>query len=424
MIRHHLLKVCKAISRINNIVTEYFSNGCKVMRKQGNAIQNAIIFYSSTAHFSIAGQVGSQAGQLNGLQLFLSMLVKYLHMQAKLQLSVLDQTPIRRGSNAVQALQETIKLAKLTDRLGYTRYWLSEHHNTKTLAGASPEILIARLAAETRHIRLGSGGIMLPNHTSLKVAENFRLLEALYPGRIDLGLGRAPGGDRITAHLLNPGNTFDPREYIQQLNDLEAFLSDASTEGTAHGKVRAIPHIETRPELWMLTSSGESALLAAHLGMALSFAQFINPIGGAAAIRTYKERFKPSSQLSQPKASVGIFAFCSEDHQKVKEVQAVMDYRLLSFEKGIYDVIPTYAIAKAYEYTAAEWQRVLHNRQRTVFGTPATIKGQLEELATESGVEELVISTFAEQIEDRLHSYELLAGIFELEPKEAVSAVL
>lgn len=343
-------------------------------------------------------------------------------MQAKLQLSVLDQTPIRRGSNAVQALQETIKLAKLTDRLGYMRYWLSEHHNTKTLAGAAPEILIARLAGETLHIRLGSGGIMLPNHSSLKVAENFKLLEALYPGRIDLGLGRAPGGDRITAQLLNPGNTFDPREYIQQINDLEAFLTDASTEGTMHGKVKAIPHIDTRPELWMLTSSGESALLAAHFGMALSFAQFINPIGGAAAISAYKDRFKPSPQLSRPKASVGIFAFCSEDPQKVKEVQTVMDYRLLSFEKGRYDEIPTYAIAKEYEYTPAEWQRVLHNRQRTVFGTPETIKSKLEDLAGGSGVDELVISTFAERMEDRLHSYELLAGIFELEPNQVVAA--
>ena len=338
-------------------------------------------------------------------------------MQTKLQLSVLDQTPIRKGSNAHQALQETIQLARLTDRLGYSRYWLSEHHNTRTLAGASPEILIARLAAETRQIRLGSGGIMLPNHSTLKVAENFRLLEALYPGRIDLGLGRAPGGDRLTAQLLNPSNSFDPQEYIRQIADLDAFLSDASTTGTIQGKVRAIPHIDTRPELWMLTSSGESAHLAAHFGMALSYAQFINPVGGATAIRTYKEKFRPSAQLSAPMANAGIFAFCSEDPGKVEQVQAIMDYRLLSFEKGRYDEIPTYEVARDYDYTPAEWQRVLFNRQRMAVGTPEQIKEQFNRLAHELAVDELVISTFTDRFEDRLHSYELMASVARLSPR-------
>jgi luciferase family oxidoreductase group 1 len=339
-------------------------------------------------------------------------------MQTKLQLSVLDQTPIRQHSNAHQALQETVQLARLADKLGYRRYWLSEHHNTRTLAGASPEILIARLAAETRQIRLGSGGIMLPNHSTLKVAENFRLLEALYPGRIDLGLGRAPGGDRLTAQLLNPSNSFDPQEYIRQIADLDAFLSEASTPGTMQGKVRAIPHIDTRPDLWMLTSSGESAYLAAHFGMALSFAQFINPIGGAAAIKAYKEKFRPSAQLATPRANAGIFAFCSEDPGKVKEVQAVMDYRLLSFEKGKFDEIPTYEVAKDYVYTPAEWQRVLFNRQRMAVGTPEQIREQFKRLAHEFGVDELVISTFTDRFEDRLHSYELMASIFELSPRK------
>jgi luciferase family oxidoreductase group 1 len=329
-------------------------------------------------------------------------------------LSVLDQTPIRKGSDASEALGETIRLARWTDRLGYRRYWLSEHHNTTTLAGASPEILIARLAAETRHIRLGSGGIMLPNHSTLKVAENFRLLEALYPGRIDLGLGRAPGGDRITAQLLNPSNTFDPQEYINQLKDLDAFLSDASTPGTIHGKVRAIPHIATRPDLWMLTSSGESAYLAAHFGLSLSFAQFINPIGAAAAIRAYKDKFRPSAQLPAPRASVGIFAFCSDNPQKVAEVQAVMDYRLYNFERGRFDEIPSYASAKEQVYTDQEWQRVLFNRQRMVVGSPAQVRQQLTALVEETSVNEIVISTFTEHFEDRLRSYELLAETFGL----------
>lgn len=331
-----------------------------------------------------------------------------------LQLSILDQTPIRRGSNASEALQESITLVRLADEWGYTRYWLSEHHNTITLAGAAPEVLIARLAAESKRIRLGSGGIMLPNHSALKVAENFKLLEALYPQRIDLGVGRAPGGDRLTARLLNPSNSFDPQEYIQQINDLQDFLTDNPNYNNIQGKVRAIPQIDTVPEMWMLTSSGESAYLAAHSGMALSFAQFINPVGGKEAIAIYRQRFKPSAQLKTPKASVGIFAFVSEDEHKAEQVQAVMDYRLLSFEKGRFDEIPTYEVAKQYDYTANEWQRVLFNRQRTIIGTPALVKEKLIALAAELDVPEIIVSTFAESQEDRFRSYELLSQLFAL----------
>ncbi|MFT3826302.1 MAG: LLM class flavin-dependent oxidoreductase [Chitinophagaceae bacterium] len=339
----------------------------------------------------------------------------------KWKLSVLDQTPIRRNSNAGEALQESIELARLTDKLGYTRYWLSEHHNTITLAGAAPEILIARLAAETKNLRIGSGGIMLPNHSTLKVAENFRLLEALYPNRIDLGLGRAPGGDRLTAQLLNPSNTFDPQEYIQQLKDLQAFLTDSASVGNAGGgKVKAIPSIETEPALWILTSSGESAYLAAHLGMALSYAQFINPIGAAEAVRIYRERFRASAQLPAPQASVGIFAFCSESEEIARQVQAVMDYRLLSFEKGRYDEIPYYEAIKDYEYSSAELQRVLFNRNRTVIGTPDVVKQKITALADDAGVDEIVLATFAEKKEDRLHSYELMAKIFGLQPRNSL----
>ena len=333
-----------------------------------------------------------------------------------LQLSILDQTPIRRGSNAAEALQESVELVRLADELGYSRYWLSEHHNTITLAMAAPEIMIARLAAESKRIRLGSGGIMLPNHSTLKVAENFKMLEALYPNRIDLGVGRAPGGDRITAQLLNPSNSFDPQEYIQQISDLQDFLTDNPNYNNIQGKVRAIPQIDTVPELWMLTSSGESAYLAAHSGMALSFAQFINPVGGKEAINIYRQRFKPSTWLKEPKASVGVFAFCSEDAHKAEQVQAVMDYRLLSFEKGRYDEIPTYDVASKYKYTTSEWQRVLYNRQRTIVGTPEEGKDKVTALAAELEVPEVVMATFAETKEDRFESYRLFAKIFNLTP--------
>jgi luciferase family oxidoreductase group 1 len=337
----------------------------------------------------------------------------------KLRLSVLDQTPIRRGSNAVEALQESIQLVKIAEALGYTRYWLSEHHNIATLAGAAPEVLLARLGSETKRIRLGSGGIMLPNHSALKVAENFRLLEALFTGRVDLGIGRAPGGDRLTASLLNPSNTFDPKEYVQQITALKAYFSDDSTPGTVHEKVKAIPRIATKPELWMLTSSGESAYLAARLGMALSFATFINPNGGAEAIEAYRRMFVPSAELQQPQANAGIFVFCADTEEKCAHMQAVMDYRLLSISKGKVDESPSYESVRDYEYSAEEWRYVLFNRNRMIVGTPDVVKEKLFGLAEEYDVDEIVVATFADTFEDRVRSYELLAGIAQLEKTAA-----
>lgn len=331
-----------------------------------------------------------------------------------IKLSVLDQTPIRKGSTASESLQETIELAKLADKLGYTRYWLSEHHNSQTLATGSPEIMIARLGAETENIILGSGGVMMPNHSTLRVAENFRVLEGLYPNRIDLGMGRAPGTDRMTAHLLNPSNQFNPKDYIQQLRDLQHLLNDEPLEGISEAKIQAIPIINTSPNLWILTSSGESALIAAHFGMALSFAQFINPVGAAAAIKAYKEQFQPSSELQEPKTSVGIFGFCSEDEEKVNRVQALMDYRLISFERGNYNKIYSYDDIKNEEYDAQEWQRVLNNRQRMAVGTPNQIKQKIEKICQDFGTDEVLISTFTETKADRLQSYQLLSKTFGL----------
>jgi luciferase family oxidoreductase group 1 len=333
----------------------------------------------------------------------------------KLKLSVLDQTPIRRGSHAKEALRESIQLVRIAEELGYTRYWLSEHHNIATLAGAAPEVLLARLGAETKRMRLGSGGIMLPNHSALKVAENFRLLEALFPGRVDLGIGRAPGGDRLTASLLNPSNTFDPKEYVQQIVALKAFLTDDSSAGTVHEKVKAIPRIDSIPDLWMLTSSGESAYIAAHFGIALSFAAFINPVGGPEALETYRQLFKPSEQLSHPQTSVGIFVFCGETEEKVIRTQAVMDFRLLSISKGKVDESPSYESVKEYSYTPDEWNHVLFNRQRMIVGTPDVVKEQIERLAKEYGTDEIVVATFADEFEDRARSYELLSELIGTE---------
>src|SRR6202012_1787586 len=237
----------------------------------------------------------------------------------KIRLSVLDQSPVRKGVTAEQAVKETIELAKYTDQLGYTRFWVSEHHNTGSLAGSTPEVLLAYLAAQTKSIRIGSGGIMMPNHSSLKVAENFRMLEALAPGRVDLGMGRAPGTDRLTASVLNPSNQFKEQDFIEQLYDLRNYFHDTGELGSPLGKIRAIPQVQTVPDMWLLSSSGQSGLFAAHFGMGLSFAHFINPIGGPEAVAMYRERFKPSDDMPNEHASVAIFVFCSEDKEKLKQ---------------------------------------------------------------------------------------------------------
>ena len=334
----------------------------------------------------------------------------------KLRLNVLDQSPIRPGSTPRQALLETVQLARLADRLGYSRFWVSEHHNTNTLAGSTPEVLIAHLGSQTSRIRLGSGGVMLPHYSALKVAENFRLLENLFPGRIDLGMGRAPGGDRITAHALNPHTTFSEQDFVEQLMDLQAYLRDEKVPDTIHEQVMAAPQAPTSPELWLLSSSGQSGLFAAHLGMAFSFAQFINGQGGPAAMRQYRERFRPSRELAAPLANVAVFLLCADTEAKARALRAAMDLMLLRFGRGERGSFPTAAEAAAYEFTSQDQAHLVFNRNRVVSGTPAQVQQQLSVLAAEYDVDEITAVTITADFEDRLRSYELLAEAFELAP--------
>ncbi len=331
-----------------------------------------------------------------------------------IRLSVLDQSPVRKGATARQAVQETMELAKLADQLGYTRYWVSEHHNTGSLAGSTPEILIAHLAGQTRHLRIGSGGVMLPNHSALKVAENFRMLEALFPGRIDLGMGRAPGTDRVTVSVLNPSNQFNEQDFGEQLMDLQNYLHDTAEDGPVAARIRAIPMIDTVPAQWLLSSSGQSSLYAAHFGTGFSFAHFINPVGGANAVDLYRSRFEPSADLATPEANVAIFAFCSEDEEKIRQHQAVMDYRFIQFEKGGGIQPLGYDDVKNATYTLQEQERIRMNRRRVISGTPEQMKAITTKLANTYQVDEVMLVTIAEHFEDRLQSYRLLAEQFEL----------
>ncbi|RZK11485.1 MAG: LLM class flavin-dependent oxidoreductase [Flavobacterium sp.] len=329
-----------------------------------------------------------------------------------IKLSVLDQSQVRRNGTARQALEESGELIQLVEKLGYTRYWVSEHHNFKMVAGTAPEVLIPYLASKTKTIRVGSGGIMLPNHSSLKVAENFGLLETLFPNRIDLGIGRAPGGDRFSSHLLNPSNNFSEKEFFQQLIDVQAFLRGDETPDTVHEKVKSYPNPEEIPDLWLLTSSGGSAQFAAHFGMGLSFAQFINPEGGPDTADFYRHNFKPSAALKEPKVNVGIFAFCSEDEQKVQDWITEFDYRMLHIESGASGDLPSFEEIKSFNYSLQQKARITYNRGRFIAGTPEKMKIEIEKIAEKYETDEIMIATIAEDFDDRKKSYELLASIF------------
>jgi len=330
----------------------------------------------------------------------------------QIRLSVLDQSPVRKGVTAEQAVKETIELAKYTDQLGYTRFWVSEHHNTGSLAGSTPEVLMAYLASQTKNIRIGSGGVMMPNHSALKVAENFRMLEALAPGRIDLGMGRAPGTDRLTAAMLNPSNQFRQEDFIEQLYDLNNYFHDRGDPGTPQSKIRAIPQIQTVPAMWLLSSSGESGLFAAHFGMGLSFAHFINPNGGPQAVENYRSKFQPSENQAEPAASLAIFVYCSEDDEKIERHQALMDFRFNQFEQGKGLSPVGYEDIKGHTYTINEQERILYNRKRVITGKPEEMKVKLTQLADDYQVDEIIAVTITEDFDDRLISYRLLAEQF------------
>jgi luciferase family oxidoreductase group 1 len=329
-----------------------------------------------------------------------------------IRLSVLDQSPVRKGVTAGQAVQETIALARFTDELGYTRFWVSEHHNTGIVAGSTPEVLLAYLASQTKNMRIGSGGVMMPNHSALKVAENFRMLEALAPGRVDLGMGRAPGTDRLTAAMLNPANHFSEQDFIEQLYDLRNYFHDTAEPGIPQAKIRAIPQVQTVPAMWLLSSSGQSGLFAAHFGMGFSFAHFINPFGGPEAVAMYREKFQPSDDLPEEQANMAIFVFCSEDEEKIRQHQALMDYRFNQFEKGGPLLSVAYEDIKNITYSLAEEERIRYNRQRVIAGNPEEMKDKLTKLTGRYNVDEIIAVTITESFDDRLESYKLLAREF------------
>jgi luciferase family oxidoreductase group 1 len=330
-----------------------------------------------------------------------------------LLLSVLDQSPIRTNSSAGAAVQETLELAELADRLGYQRYWLAEHHGTPGLAGSCPEILIGAVAARTTRIRVGAGGIMLQHYSPLKVAEQFRMLHTLYPERIDLGIGRAPGSDQRTARALREGDA----DFVQQVADLLGFLHDELPAGHPASGVRAMPRGPGAPEIWLLGSTDQSAACAAYFGTAFSFAHFISGHGGPAVLAAYRQAFRPSPELRAPRASAAVFVVCADTEAEALRLAQSRQLFLLGLYTGQPGPYPSVEEAEAYPYTTRDRAIIEANRRRTIAGAPEQVHARLVAFAGEHGVDELVIVTITHDPKARRRSYELLAEVFGLEAR-------
>jgi luciferase family oxidoreductase group 1 len=328
-----------------------------------------------------------------------------------MKISMLDHTQVSQGRTVQDTLHEAVQLAQAAEQLGYSRFWLSEHHGSKALASSSPEILIAHVAAATKRIRVGSGGIMLPHYSAYKVAENFRLLEALHPGRIDAGFGRAPGGMPIATQALQEGKMSDIREYPRQVEDFGGYLHDALPEGHRFVNLQAQPSIQTAPEVWLLGSSDESARIAAAKGTAYSFAQFFGTPGGEAAIRHYRENFRPSVMNDKrPHTMIAVSVFCADTEEEARRLASSSELFFSQLTKGAdLPYFPSVETAMNFPYTPYDEYQIATRRQNAILGTPEQVREQLHNIKQRYDADELMIVCMIHDFEARMRSFELTA---------------
>ena len=336
--------------------------------------------------------------------------------QGSLPLGVLDQSPVPSGTTAGEALRNSIDLAVLAEQLGYHRYWVAEHHATTALAGSSPEILIGQIAAATSHMRVGSGGVMLSHYSALKVAENFRVLHALFPGRIDLGLGRAPGGDQLTALALRPEHELPgEHEFPRQLAELVGFLEDGFDPDHPFSRIKVTPMAPGGPEVWLLGSTNFSAAYAAHLGLPFCFAHFINPAEGEAIAASYRANFQPSDAHPEPQLAVAATVVCADDDEEAERQAAPMRlWRLRLMTTGRPGAIPTVDEALSHAFSPAELDLLARQQNRAIVGGPQVVRTRIEELVEAFGADEAVLVTITHDHQARRRSYELVAKQFDL----------
>jgi luciferase family oxidoreductase group 1 len=337
-------------------------------------------------------------------------------MARPMKWSVLDQSPAKQGQAEDNAIRETLALARHCERLGYHRYWLSEHHNSGALAGTAPEILVAAIAANTQRIRVGSSGVMLPHYSALKVAEQFRVIEAIAPGRIDLGVGRAPGSDQLTAMALNAhSNAHD--EFPRQVFELQAWLTgERLPDNHPFRQVVAHPRGPTSPELWILGSSDYGAQLAAHFGLPYAFAYFFSDGQGVQqALSLYRRNYRPSNRYPKPVATICVWALAAGTEAEARRLMTSRELWRLSRDKGgLRDPLASPEQAAAYPYTAADHAAIQQIRDKAFAGTADQVAAKLRALAAELLLDEIVINTWTFDEAARARSYELLATALEL----------
>ena len=335
---------------------------------------------------------------------------------APFRLSILDQSPVSQGSAPAQALANTLDLARLADRLGYHRYWVAEHHGGPMLAGPSPEALIGPIAAATARIRVGSGGVMLPHYSPLKVAETFSVLSALFPGRIDLGIGRAAGTDPMTTFALQRDRRqAAPDDFPQQLAELLGYIDGTLPVDHPFARLaHTLPGLPERPEPWLLGSSPQSALWAAELGLPYAFADFINSDGaGIAAV--YRERFAEHEHEHEPRTAVAVWAICADSDEEARRLAASGRMTFTLLRRGQLIAVPPPEEALRFLVHEERAGKGSGPRRRALVGAPDTVRAQLEEAVAEYGAQEAIVVCITYDHEARRHSYELLASAFGLD---------
>ena len=328
-----------------------------------------------------------------------------------MRLSILDQSPISNGTSAGNAIKQTLQLAEEADKLGYHRFWVSEHHNTKSFASASPEILLTRIASLTKNIRVGSGGVLLTHYSRLKVAEQFCMLENLFPGRIDLGIGRAGGGDALTNRALN-SNMLNDDDTFNKYNELISYLEQTTA---LNKRVKAVPQINSVPELWVLGTSPASAVFAGERGLPYSFGSFINDEQCVQSMQMYHQKFTPSKHLAEPYVNHAVYVICAETDDEALRISRSSElWFVKSFLRREDIPFPTNEEAKNPGYSSQEEMILAVRRKGTIIGSVDVVKNKLEQLAKELVVNEFTIVTITADFEDRLKSYRLLPEAFNL----------
>lgn len=333
-----------------------------------------------------------------------------------LPLSVLDLSVVTTATPPAKALRQSIDLAKHVDRLGYTRYWLAEHHNLASVASPAPDLMIGQIAAVTSQLRVGSGGVMLPNHAPLVVAERFKMLEALFPGRIDLGLGRAPGTDQPTMVALRQrfqGRAGD--DFLERLHELILWETREFPQGHPFNSVVAMPSDTPLPPIWLLGSSDYSSELAAQVGMGFAFAHHFASYDAITALTRYRLHFRPSGWRKAPHAILAIAVIVADTDAEAERLAASYDLNRLRRDYGQYLPLPSPEEAEAYPYTDADRARLAHYRSKVFVGSSPTVMARIEPLITASAADEVMVITPVFDHEARKRSYTLLAQAFALQ---------